>query len=288
MEDKEFKIFRCALPVFIYFFINMLVQVFVTLIVSAKEFIRLGEDGIGSYVETYNFNKYLEAVVSESGLYMQLITAVLTIAVCGILMKKDLDMKKQQPVREHLSCIEFSNIGYVAILGALCSIGLSKLVTILPIDNILGSYENVENAFEASALHIQVLVLVILGPVAEEIVFRGLVYNRIKGYTKEMTAVYLSSAIFGIYHFNLVQGLYAFMLGILLVYVYEKQRTILAPIIMHMSANLLALVMMYSDISKAIGDSLLIKIPVMLFEVGAIALCLKKMESAYSKMGKEE
>ena len=80
-----------------------------------------------------------------------------------------------------------------------------------------------------------------------------------------------------LYHFNLVQGIYAFVLGILLCYVYEKYETILAPVLLHISANLTALIMDYLPVSDDINNNIYLKILVMLIELGALVAVLWRM-----------
>lgn len=47
-----------------------------------------------------------------------------------------------------------------------------------------------------------------------------------------------SGVVFGIYHGNLVQGIYASLLGIMLAWVTERSGTLLAPVIFHGIGNL--------------------------------------------------
>ena len=66
-------------------------------------------------------------------------------------------------------------------------------------------------------------------PIVEEYIFRGLMYNRMKDYMSANMAMIISSVIFGLYHGNLIQGVYGFVMGLLMIFVYEKYQTMLAP-----------------------------------------------------------
>lgn len=278
-DSREMKIWRCVSPAFIYLFINMLVQVGFTIAVTMREFMALNDSGMINYFATYNFSGDIERVVGENGLAVTLISGLITIPICLWMMKKDEDVRQYMSLKNHFGNIRLHRGYYIVLLGIFASMGMSKAVTILPIDNILGSYEQVEGSFSSNPLILQITALVVIGPVTEEIIFRGLVYKRIKRYTDSVKGACISAAIFGIYHFNLVQGIYGFMLGILLVYVYEKYKTIAAPVIMHLSANLAALIMMHSDISSAVNGNIFLKILFMLLEIGALAVTLWKMNS---------
>ncbi len=77
----------------------------------------------------------------------------------------------------------------------------------------------------------------ILTPLAEEIVFRGVIYNRMKRHFTIKQAVILSSLLFGVYHGNLIQGLYGFFLGCLIAYTYETFGLFFFAVLFHAAAN---------------------------------------------------
>jgi membrane protease YdiL (CAAX protease family) len=47
----------------------------------------------------------------------------------------------------------------------------------------------------------------------------------------------IQAAVFGIYHLNVIQGAYAFLLGMILGYVANKYKSITASILLHMAVN---------------------------------------------------
>lgn len=77
-------------------------------------------------------------------------------------------------------------------------------------------------------------------PLAEELVFRGLVFKKARTKWPFWPAAAMSALLFGIYHGNFPQGIYGCLMGILFAWAMEKQETLLAPVLMHMSANLLS------------------------------------------------
>ncbi len=286
-DSIETKILRSILPILIYFFINILVQLGFAIAVTMTEFVALGEGSIMNYFVTYNFSGDVARVAMENGLFVTLISGIITVPIALKMMKNDADAVSPKTMKAHFSNVKLNKWYYIVLLGLFASMGISKAVTILPIDNILGSYEEVGNSFAANPLVLQILALVIMGPLTEEIIFRGLVYKRVKRYTDSVKGAIISAVVFGIYHYNLVQGIYGFILGILLVFVYEKYKTIAAPVIMHLSANLIALLMMYSDISTAINKNIYLKILVMLVEIAVMAVVLWKMNTI-DDMGNKE
>jgi uncharacterized protein len=86
------------------------------------------------------------------------------------------------------------------------------------------------------------LVLVIVaGPVAEEVFFRGFLFNVFRQKMAIVPAAVLQAALFGIGHYyNLSYVLVTFVLGLLLAAVYARRQSLLVPIFIHFLQNLLA------------------------------------------------
>ena len=83
--------------------------------------------------------------------------------------------------------------------------------------------------------------IVVLGPVAEEIIFRGLVFrltNRTMGF---WFANIWQAALFGVYHLNVIQGIYAFVMGLFLGYIAYHGRSIRFSIYVHIAFNVLGI-----------------------------------------------
>ena len=134
----------------------------------------------------------------------------------------------------------------VCIFGAAASHGLSILISLVNIDGLIGSYEESSAALYAAGILLVVIRTVILAPIVEELIFRGLIFNRIKGYLGFWAAAVISAAIFGIYHLNLAQGIYAFIFGILFCLIYRRFESLWSCIFMHAAANLLSVILEYS------------------------------------------
>lgn len=79
---------------------------------------------------------------------------------------------------------------------------------------------------------------VIFVPIMEEVLFRGLVYRRWKAYNEGWFAVIGAAAAFALYHGNLIQILFAFPMAVVIIRIYDRCGTILAPIWFHMIVNL--------------------------------------------------
>lgn len=94
-----------------------------------------------------------------------------------------------------------------------------------------------EAVFFGIPLWARMLCYEVVAPISEELVFRQVIYKRMRTITPVWVAVMVSALLFGIYHGNLVQGIYAFIMGAVLALVYEWSGSFVAPVLFHMVAN---------------------------------------------------
>lgn len=76
----------------------------------------------------------------------------------------------------------------------------------------------------------------LLAPVAEELLFRGLVLRSLMPYGKRL-AIFLSAFTFGLYHGNLIQAPFAFLVGLVLGYV-ATEYSVVWSMVLHLINNL--------------------------------------------------
>jgi membrane protease YdiL (CAAX protease family) len=130
---------------------------------------------------------------------------------------------------------------YILLFGAaLCVFG-NEIVAISGVDRISPAYEEAKNAIYAPTLPAQILAAGFIIPMTEELIFRGLCFAALRDRLSFLPSAFLSAALFGIYHGNLPQGVYAFIIGLAVAWLYEVTQTLLAPVILHIVANLVSL-----------------------------------------------
>lgn len=105
-----------------------------------------------------------------------------------------------------------------------------------------GGIEAVNEAIFTGSFIFTFITTVILAPIMEELMVRGLVLNKLLSSVNKKAAICVSALIFGLIHLNLMQGINAFFLGIVLALVYIKTRSIIVCMLCHAANNLLAVV----------------------------------------------
>lgn len=172
------------------------------------------------------------------------------------------------PPAEYLKIVA---LGMASAIVVNLAVSLSGLVYLSP------KYQEVSNILYSGSIFIEILSAVIAAPVLEEIMFRGLIFGRLRVYLAPKAAMVISSLIFGLFHGNLVQFAYAFIIGMLLAYVYEKYKKITAPIMFHIGANLLSVI-----VTEFVGEKITPYAVMAAALVSLVAMCgLLKIISKY-------
>ncbi len=125
----------------------------------------------------------------------------------------------------------------VAIVGA--AFGLNLLISLLGLIEESEAYRQVAASQYAAWLPVGLICYGVIAPIAEELLFRGIVYHELRGFLKMSSSMVISAALFAMYHGNSVQGIYAFLIGMLMVYAYEYFGDFKVAVAIHMAANLL-------------------------------------------------
>lgn len=88
-----------------------------------------------------------------------------------------------------------------------------------------------------------VVAFVIMAPIAEEVFFRGVVFNAWLREGGRRWAFIGSSGLFALIHLSLVLLVPLFLLGLVLAWVYQRTGNLLAPIAMHATVNGISVVL---------------------------------------------
>ncbi len=102
--------------------------------------------------------------------------------------------------------------------------------------------DSMDQMMEGKQMWFLILCMGIIAPLAEEIVFRWLIYLRLRDYMRMGAAAVISGLIFGIYHGNLVQAVYASLLGMAFAYILDISGCLWSSVLLHMGANIWSLI----------------------------------------------
>ena len=170
------------------------------------------------------------------------ITAFLTIPILMVMFHKDTIREKIAGFVPNKKAALWK-YGAIFIMTVAMTLGLNNLIEIGGLMSASEGYEDAMNNLYAASLPLQILCLGILIPICEELVFRGLMFRRLRQGNSFLAAALYSSVVFGFLHANMVQMLYGFILGLTFCYLYEKYGSVKAPVFAHIASNILSVLL---------------------------------------------
>ncbi len=87
--------------------------------------------------------------------------------------------------------------------------------------------------------------LVVVAPIAEEVLFRGYLYGKLRKYTPLIPSILVTSLLFGAVHMQWNVGLDTFALSIVLCCLREVSGSIWAGVLLHMAKNAVAFYLLF-------------------------------------------
>lgn len=163
---------------------------------------------------------------------MTILSSLVTILAVGIFF---LVRKRSVASEVRLNPVAQKHLGLTALFGAALQVVTSVAVGLVPWPqtwvDALPNFEGSESVF------LEILAAVILAPITEELIFRGLVHTRLRRAFPPVWAAVLSGVAFGIVHGNIIQFLYAAVLGVVLALIMERYGSLLPCILIHIFFN---------------------------------------------------
>lgn len=220
----------------------------------------------------------------ESTIFYKIMATTLSqVAFLGvyffIIKRKKMQVFKSLDKRK----LNFKQIVILILISLVC------LFLISPIINVFDAWL-VSIGVSSSALPISldkplnliymILTLGLLAPIAEELLFRGVIFSGLKEKGNK-TAVLISSLMFMLVHLNLHQTIYQFILGIILAVVVLYTGNIFASILIHFINNTTVLLINYINPYffdyNFLSSNYIILAVVLLFLAGLTIVNLLKM-----------
>ncbi|MCR5791567.1 MAG: CPBP family intramembrane metalloprotease [Lachnospiraceae bacterium] len=233
MNQKFFNIFGGLAPLALYLILQLMTALasIVVLIVLHRDISELTKD--------------TQLLLAASA-----IAAFLAIIIFGSWYKKISDGFDGFGVKKLLS---LKTILFLIVFGISSQLAISAIL------GIIGSirpewFENYNHVMEGLGMGNSIpsiIYVVFLGPVAEELVFRGVTFRYFQKIMPFMWANIVQAALFGFMHMNLVQGLYAFGIGLVFGLLVYKKESIACSILLHMSINLFGCVLSFMEMNMA-------------------------------------
>lgn len=182
--------------------------------------------------------------------------ALCTIPLTAILFRKDRKLEKDLGIGP-AQRTPLKKYGMILVFGILGTVGVTCLSAMAQAVMYDEAYVSAAQSMYSASFPVQVLALGIIVPAAEELMFRGIMFERYRENRNFWYSALWSSLFFSIMHTNTIQMVYSFLLGVLLSYLYERFGSLRAPMLMHIVLNTGALVFTEAGFFSWLAEDLL-------------------------------
>ncbi|MCD8380071.1 MAG: HAD hydrolase-like protein [Lachnospiraceae bacterium] len=108
---------------------------------------------------------------------------------------------------------------------------------------VSSSYQEAAANLYAVGIPLGIILYGFFSSTVEEFLFRGIVLVQMERYMKPNSAILLASLLFGVYHGNLIQGIYAFAIGAVLCMAYRDSGNFILIAAIHGVVNVIVFLM---------------------------------------------
>lgn len=141
-----------------------------------------------------------------------------------------------------------STLFMVFICGIFMQVYISiALNNILPFfEKTMNNYINLLDTITGTDSVLSFIAVALLAPIAEELLFRGLIQKRLSNIMPVTVAIIIQAFLFGFYHLNIVQGIYAFLIGLAAGFLVHSYKTVKVSILLHIAINATSYLISYA------------------------------------------
>ncbi len=244
--------FKSFLPFIFFMAINVIVAIITSVVFTVQA---MSSGSVDTNIFTYMDN------LTTDPYYLQLsslIMGVIVIILFTIWYRRVFVRPLQGKPRKY-----WSGISFQVIIGLLfLAFGLQYIAQFVAnaigwfFPELMMIYNELMNTTGYNEMTIILAVYsLLLAPIGEEIAFRGLTMRFARGALPFWAANIFQATLFGLMHLNVVQGAYAFTMGLFLGWVCKRGRSIKYSIILHILFNVLGTIFIdFFEVTLALHD----------------------------------
>ena len=275
MKNVGKSIGKAALYFLVYFGMQVVVSGVFSFVITTK--MTMGMMAGNEEVDVAAMTEKVMDVVMSQAMTMTLIAGILALLIYAIVF---LIRKKNFFTETSIGPMPVNGILPVALVAVGFNVMVSMLLPLLPFpESWIASYQQNSSVIGDGNVVIAWICTILLAPVLEEIVFRGLVYTRLKQGMPKIVAAVITSLLFALVHGTIIWGIYTFLLSMILIWTFETYQSLTANILLHLFFNLTGMVLSgFGDISGAAGI-LMILVAAAMFAAGMFLLARTRKET---------
>lgn len=234
------RFWRILGPILLYWLIQFVAQIIVQMAVMM-----LHVDEIAEIIQSTSSETYLELVAGLTVKMEELMArhqGVIAgfIAICTLPLTAFLFHRDQKREIRRNNGVQAVKYLWILLFGAAFCLGMNVLTVMSGLAMQDTAYLSASADLYTESLAVLLVCQGIVVPVAEEMMFRGVLYRRCREQMQFWPAAFAVSCLFAFTHSSVTQLLYTFVLALFLSYFYEKFGSFRAPVLLHIVVNVVS------------------------------------------------
>lgn len=185
---------------------------------------------------------YTDSYMTILTVVATLVSAVFSVPAYWIIWGRKRTLEDKQYFREKVLKLK----PFAMIVIASCGLYYLSILIVAVIaavsPGMMEEYTEMVDTALGGSQALAMLAAVILAPINEECIMRGLILKNLQRFFSTPAVVIIQAILFGLFHANWVQGIYVLPVGAALGYVAVKSRSVIPSIFMHLFYNTLSFV----------------------------------------------
>ena len=241
-QDSAVKKFAVAcLKALCYFLVYFLIENAVVLVYELFIIGRMGIDAfMGGSSGVYGdfgalYDTLFDRISENMMLLLILATALSILTYCVIFLIRNKKPREEMYIRP----VPLGEAGLAFLLGLSLNPFVSILLSLIPLpESLIESYnEQYALMLGGGSLVLEIIYVALLAPLMEEIVYRGLIFTRLRKGMSETVAFIITCIVFGAAHGTILGFVYAGLLCTVMLALFEKHESILLSLALHIGFN---------------------------------------------------
>ncbi len=185
------------------------------------------------------YNSYISHLSTSGGSVMITFITTLLSAVVAVICYRVFYCKKYPFEKIKNTCRQVFNVKNVVGLffGAVCTFCMATILNSLMVSITPAASSQYNELMDLALGNINsfplFFCLCILAPINEECIMRGIVLSKLRKNMPAAATIIICAVLFGIFHMNLIQGVYVLPCGALLAYLAYKYDSIIPSMLVH-------------------------------------------------------
>ncbi len=215
-----------------FYMLTMLSQIAATIVVSIGYTVK----NVSQIPDTTELSaKLLEYVLTNTTSILFISSIMVIVALWFMAKRKKLAFSDYVGTRPKIGMA----IAILCLVAGLASnFWMSIVMNLLPLPtSLVDNYIQTSATLESGKLWLDILVIAVLAPVAEELIFRGMIYKYMTMMIPAGAAVILQGMLFGGMHNGAIWMAYATVMGCIFGYIRKTTGSVRSSILAHMAFN---------------------------------------------------